>query len=189
MAKLLFLGFIILSALVLAVGFRPTSQAGSARLSGAVATFGAGCFWGVEAAFRGLPGVIATRVGYAGGHTTDPSYEQVCSGTTGHTEVVEVTYDSAHISYKTLLETLWKQHDPTASHKAQYRSVIFYHTPQQREAAESAKQALEAAGTYRRPIVTEILPAPAFFAAEEYHQQYYEKRGVTGCSAVTGADS
>ncbi|NIN11796.1 MAG: peptide-methionine (S)-S-oxide reductase MsrA, partial [Gemmatimonadales bacterium] len=104
-----------------------------------------------------------------GGQTSNPSYEEVCSGLTGHTEVVEVTYDPAKISYDDLLDTFWAQHDPTAPHKAQYRSVIFYHTPQQREAAERSKQRLASSGKYGRPILTEILPAPTFFAAEEYH--------------------
>ncbi len=178
MAKVVLVGFILVSGIVLALvtGLLPASQAGGARRSGAVATFGAGCFWGVEAAFRALPGVIGTRVGYAGGHTANPTYEEVCSGTTGHTEVVEVTYDQARISYDALLETFWEQHDPTARQKTQYRSVIFYHTPEQREAGERAKQRLATSGKYKRPILTEILPAPAFFPAEEYHQRYYEKR-------------
>ncbi len=149
----------------------------------AVATFGAGCFWGVEAAFRHLPGVTATRVGYAGGHSADPSYEEVCSGRTGHTEVVEVTYDPERVSYEGLLAVFWEKHDPTAPHKAQYRSVIFYHTPAQREAAENSRQRLAGSGKYPRPIVTEVLPAPTFYRAEEYHQHFYEKRGMSSCSA------
>ncbi len=147
-----------------------------------VATFGAGCFWGVEAAFSHIPGVTATRVGYAGGHAVHPSYEQVCSGRTGHTEVVEVTYDPQRVPYGSLLDVFWKQHDPTAQTKTQYRSVIFYHTPAQREAALKAKEGLVESGEYSRPIATEILPAPTFYPAEEYHQHYYEKRGIAGCS-------
>lgn len=149
-----------------------------------VATFGAGCFWRVEAAFSHVPGVTATRVGYAGGHAVNPSYEQVCSGGTGHTEVVEVTYDPQRVSYGVLLRVFWNQHDPTAQTKTQYRSVIFYHHPAQRDAATEAKQALDESGKYPRPIVTEILPAPTFYPAEEYHQQYYEKRGVASSSAA-----
>jgi peptide methionine sulfoxide reductase msrA/msrB len=185
MPKVLLVGFILVSGIVLAlaIGLFPGSQAAKGSRSGAVATFGAGCFWGVEAAFRGLAGVAETHVGYAGGHTANPTYEQVCSGVTGHTEVVEVTYDPAQISYGALLERFWEQHDPTAPHKAQYRSVIFYHTLEQREAAEREKQRLASSGKYRRPILTEILPAPTFFPAEEYHQHFYEKRGLKGCAA------
>jgi peptide methionine sulfoxide reductase msrA/msrB len=146
-----------------------------------IATFGAGCFWGVEAAFRGLPGVIDARVGYAGGTTPNPSYEDVCTGSTGHTEVVEVSYDPEEIAYAKLLDAFWSTHDPTYPHKAQYRSVIFYHTPEQQQSAEQAKQRLTDSNASSRPIVTEILPAPAFYPAEEYHQHFYEKRGVASC--------
>lgn len=191
MPKALLVGFILTLglALVLAIGLLPASRAAKGRRSGAVATFGAGCFWGVEAAFRGLPGVTGTRVGYAGGDTADPSYEEVCSGVTGHTEVVEVTYDPVQISYDALLETFWEQHDPTAPHKTQYRSVIFYHAPEQREAAERAKQRLAASGKYGRPLLTEILPVPTFYPAEEYHQHFYEKRGLGECAAGKGAET
>jgi peptide methionine sulfoxide reductase msrA/msrB len=147
------------------------------------ATFGAGCFWGVEAAFRHLPGVIATRVGYAGGTAPNPSYEQVCAGRTGHTEVVEVSYDPAKVSYEKLLETFWNAQDPTEKHKAQYKSVIFYHTPAQQKAAVASKQAREQSGFYQQPIVTEMLPAPIFYEAEAYHQHYYEKMGIASCPA------
>jgi len=146
-----------------------------------IATFGAGCFWGVEAAFRGLPGVIDARVGYAGGTTPNPSYEDVCTGSTGHTEVVEVSYDPEEITYEKLLDVFWSAHDATVPHKAQYRSVIFYHTPEQQQAAEQAKQRLTDSNATSRPIVTEILAAPTFYAAEEYHQHFYEKRGVASC--------
>jgi peptide methionine sulfoxide reductase msrA/msrB len=155
-----------------------TEKAASAK----VATFGAGCFWGVEAAFSHIPGVTATRVGYAGGHAVNPSYEEVCSGRTGHTEVVEVTYDAQRVSYESLLDVFWKQHDPTGQRKAQYRSVIFYHDSDQRDAATKAKEDLAESGKRSRPIATEILPAPTFYPAEEYHQQYYEKRGLASCS-------
>ncbi len=161
----------------------PASPAGKGHHAMDIATFGAGCFWGVEAAFRHVPGVTATRVGYAGGHTANPRYEEVCSGRTGHTEVVEVTYDPKLVSYDTLLRVFWESHDPTEKHKAQYRSVIFYHTPAQRDAAAEAKRRVEQSSKYSRPIVTEILPAPTFYRAEEYHQHYYEKHGLSSCSA------
>jgi len=152
------------------------------------ATFGAGCFWGVEAAFRGLPGVSDTRVGYAGGHLPNPSYEDVCTGETGHTEVVEVTYDPQKITYDKLLDVFWSAHDPTYKQKAQYRSVIFYHAPEQQQAAEQAKQRLTDSKAYSRPIVTDILPAPTFYQAEAYHQHFYEKRGVKACPTSVAAD-
>ncbi len=146
------------------------------------ATFGAGCFWQVEAAFRRLDGVTATAVGYAGGHTDSPTYEDVCSHTTGHAEVVEVTYDSDRISYDELLERFWRLHDPTQRNRqgpdvgSQYRSAIFVHTPEQEAKARASKEALAKSGRLRRPIVTEIVPAPDFHMAEDYHQQYEEKR-------------
>ena len=141
------------------------------------AIFGAGCFWGVEATFRALPGVTATRVGYAGGTVEHPSYEQICGGRTGHTEVVEVTYDPAQVTYAQLLVAFFTCHDPSEQHKTQYRSVIFYHTPAQRETAETAKARLQAAG---KVVQTAIESAPVFYQAEEYHQQYYEKHGIKG---------
>jgi len=151
------------------------------------ATFGAGCFWGVEAAFRQVKGVKATAVGYAGGTTKNPSYKEVCSDATGHAEVVQVEYDPAEVSYDRLLGVFWVSHDPTQLNRqgpdvgAQYRSVIFFHTPEQEAAARESKAALEASGRFRRPIVTEILPAPEFWLAEDYHQQYLEKRGLSHC--------
>lgn len=151
------------------------------------ATFGAGCFWGVEAAFRQLPGVRSTAVGYAGGTTKNPSYQDVCTDLTGHAEVVQVEFDPAQISFNQLLETFWGNHDPTQRNRqgpdvgTQYRSVIFFHTPQQEAEARASKTALEKSGSYSRPIVTEILPAPEFWRAEEYHQQYLEKRGLAQC--------
>ena len=151
------------------------------------ATFGAGCFWHVEAEFRKVEGVVSTAAGYAGGHTENPSYEDVCSHTTGHAEVVEVTYDPEKVSYDKLLDIFWKLHDPTQLNRQgpdvgyQYRSVIFYYSDAQRDAAVAAKEGLEKSGAYKRPVVTQILPAPTFWRAEEYHQQYFEKRGVATC--------
>jgi peptide-methionine (S)-S-oxide reductase len=165
---------------------RSTSEGGS--MSTEKATFAAGCFWGVEAAFRQVPGVIDTAVGYSGGHTQNPSYKQVCTDTTGHAEVVEVTYDPSRVSYDQLLETFWNEHDPTQLNRqgpdvgTQYRSVIFYHTPEQQAAAIASKEQLERAGRFSRPIVTEIVPAATFNRAEEYHQQYLEKRGLASCN-------
>jgi peptide-methionine (S)-S-oxide reductase len=151
------------------------------------AMFGAGCFWGVEEAFRQLPGVTATAVGYAGGTLANPSYQQVCTDRTGHAEVVEMEFDPEQVNYQQLLELFWSLHDPTTVNRqgpdvgSQYRSVIFYHSPEQVEAARASKAAQEAAGRYRRPIVTQIEPAPTFYRAEEYHQQYFAKRGGGSC--------
>jgi peptide-methionine (S)-S-oxide reductase len=150
------------------------------------ATFGAGCFWGVEAAFRQLDGVTRTRVGYAGGELDSPTYEDVCSHKTGHAEVVEVSYDPDQVSYDDLLDVFWGKHDPTQLNRQgwdigdQYRSVIFVHDEEQRAAAERSKDNEQAA--YRKPIVTQIEPAPAFYEAEDYHQQYLEKRGRSSCT-------
>jgi peptide-methionine (S)-S-oxide reductase len=151
------------------------------------ATFGAGCFWGVEAAFRRVPGVVATAVGYAGGKTKDPTYQEVCTDRTGHAEVVEVTFDPAEVSYADLLRVFWENHDPTQLNRqgpdvgTQYRSVVFYHSEEQRAEAERSKNALQESGAFSRPIVTSIEPAPVFYRAEEYHQQYLEKRGLATC--------
>jgi peptide-methionine (S)-S-oxide reductase len=151
------------------------------------ATFGAGCFWGVEADFRQVPGVVATTVGYAGGTTENPTYRDVCSHTTGHAEVVQVEYDPSRVSYDALLKVFWENHDPTQLNRQgpdigdQYRSVIFFHTLEQEAAAIASKEALERSGAYKKPIVTQILPAPAFYRAEDYHQQYLEKRGLSQC--------
>lgn len=153
----------------------------------ATATFAAGCFWGVEAAFRRLPGVTATAVGYSGGATPSPTYEDVCTDRTGHAEVVQVDFDPQQISYEQLLETFWGNHNPTTLNRqgpdvgSQYRSAIYYHTPEQQAAAEAAKQQQNASGRFGRPIVTEITPAGTFYRAEEYHQQYLEKRGQASC--------
>ncbi|MCE0522015.1 MAG: bifunctional methionine sulfoxide reductase B/A protein [Methylacidiphilales bacterium] len=154
----------------------------------AEAAFGAGCFWGVEAAFREAPGVRETAVGYQGGTLKNPTYEDVCSGRTGHAEVVHIEYDPSEVSYDKLLDLFWAEHDPTTPNRqgpdvgAQYRSVIFHYTPAQKAAAEASKAKLEASGRYKRPIVTQILPAPAFYRAEEYHQRYLEKRGQRSCA-------
>lgn len=152
------------------------------------ATFGAGCFWGVEAEFRQVPGVLSTRVGYAGGHYDNPSYKDVCTGKTGHAEVVEVTFDPARVSYQTLLDVFWDNHDPTQLNRqgpdfgTQYRTAIFFHDEAQREAATASKEARQSSGRYRRPVVTEIVPATTFWEAEDYHQQYLEKRGLSHCN-------
>ena len=151
------------------------------------ATFGAGCFWGVEAAFRSVKGVVSSQVGYSGGRAPDPTYEQVCSGKTGHAEAVDVTYDPSQVSYDDLLRVFWENHDPTTPNRQgpdvgeQYRSAIFVHSPEQEVAAKASVAALEAAKRFRRPIVTQIVPAGPFYRAEEYHQQYLEKRGQASC--------
>ncbi|MCC7550707.1 MAG: peptide-methionine (S)-S-oxide reductase MsrA [Methanobacterium sp.] len=151
------------------------------------ATFGAGCFWGVEDAFRKLEGVVSTMVGYAGGDFDHPSYQDVCSGVTGHAEVVEVTYNPAITSYTDLLDLFWNIHDPTTRNRqgpdigAQYRSVIFYHNAEQEKLARESKEKLNASGRYPEKIVTEILPATTFWKAEDYHQQYLEKTGQKSC--------
>jgi len=151
------------------------------------ATFGAGCFWHVEEAFRNLKGVLSTRVGYMGGTLKDPTYEDVCTDKTGHAEVVEVTFDPKTISYEDLLNLFWDIHDPTTKNRqgpdigTQYRSVIFSHTPEQKTIAEQSKNDLERSGKYKKKIVTEITKAPVFYPAEEYHQQYLEKHGAAAC--------
>ncbi|HEX4963173.1 MAG TPA: peptide-methionine (S)-S-oxide reductase MsrA [Thermoanaerobaculia bacterium] len=153
----------------------------------ASAMFGAGCFWGVEAAFRLVKGVKSTAVGYAGGHLKNPSYHDVCTGTTGHAEVVRVEYDPAVTAYDDLLNVFWENHDPTTLNRqgpdvgSQYRSVIFYESPEQETAARASKERLEKSGRHRRPVVTQIEPASAFWQAEDYHQQYLEKRGLATC--------
>jgi peptide-methionine (S)-S-oxide reductase len=152
------------------------------------ATFGAGCFWGVEAAFRQVEGVTQTRVGYSGGTLVNPSYEDVCSHTTGHAEVVEVTYDPERVTYEQLLDVFWGKHDPTQLNRQgwdvgdQYRSAIFFHDEDQREAATRAKAHEQA--RWPAPIVTQIEPAQTFYEAEDYHQQYLEKQGRSSCTAT-----
>mgnify|MGYP001484385470 CR=1 FL=1 len=151
------------------------------------ATFAAGCFWGVEAAFRQLPGVVDATVGYTGGSKQNPSYEEVCAGRTGHAEAVEVTFDPSKVRYDQLLDAFWKMHDPTTPNRQgpdvghQYRSAIFYHNPEQQAAAETSRGKLQISEHVRRPIVTEIVPASTFYRAEEYHQRYFEKTGLGSC--------
>lgn len=152
------------------------------------ATFGAGCFWGVEAEFRRVPGVIGTAVGYTGGAFENPTYRDVCSGTTGHAEVVQVEYDPSQVSYDALLALFWSIHDPTTLNRqgpdlgAQYRSAIFFHDADQQAAALASKRKLELSGRHQQPIVTEMTPASTFYRAEEYHQQYLEKRAQSRCT-------
>ncbi|MGH9412300.1 MAG: peptide-methionine (S)-S-oxide reductase MsrA [Terriglobales bacterium] len=151
------------------------------------AHFALGCFWGSETAFRHLPGVTATTVGYAGGSTDNPTYKQVCGDRTGHAETVEVEFDPHIVSYEQLLNVFWESHDPTTLNRqgpdygSQYRSAVFYLTPEQEAAARASKQTLEASGKLNRPVVTEITAAGPFYRAEEYHQQYLEKNGMAAC--------
>jgi len=150
-------------------------------------TFAAGCFWGVEAAFAELDSVISTRVGYTGGVVDNPTYEDVCSGSTGHAEAVEVTFDPTIISYDHLLIRFWSMHDPTTLNRqgpdigSQYRSAIFTHSEEQYTKAVASRDRMDASGRFRRPVVTEITPAKRFWPAEEYHQQYLSKQGTNGC--------
>ena len=151
------------------------------------ATFGAGCFWGVEATFRQIPGVSDTAVGYLGGTLANPTYEDVCTDQTGHAEVVHITFDPAKVSYDQLLNVFWEMHDPTTLNRQgpdvgrQYRSAIFFHSAEQEAIARKSKAEVEASAKFRRPIVTEITPASTFYRAEEYHQKYLEKRGLSQC--------
>lgn len=151
------------------------------------ATFGAGCFWGVEETFRQVKGVTDVAVGYEGGTLENPTYRDVCTDRTGHAEVVEVDYDPEQVSYDELLNVFWNNHNPTTLNRqgpdvgTQYRSVIFYHTPEQQAAATASKERLEREGRFKRPIVTQIVPASTFYRAEEYHQRYLEKRGLSHC--------
>jgi peptide-methionine (S)-S-oxide reductase len=149
------------------------------------ATFGAGCFWGIEDAFRQVPGVVDVVVGYTGGHTDNPTYPEVCSHSTGHAEVAEVSFDPEQVSYEQLLDLFWRIHDPTTLNRQgpdigdQYRSAIYFHSPEQEKAALQSRD--DAQAEFNRPIVTEITPAPRFWPAEDYHQRYFEKHGVAGC--------
>ena len=151
------------------------------------ATFGAGCFWGVEEAFRRIEGVTGTAVGYLGGSLENPTYEDVCTGRTGHAEVVQVEYDPSRVSFERLLDVFWESHDPTTLNRqgpdigTQYRSAIFFHDEEQEAAAPASKERVDASGQFRRPIVTEITRATPFYRAEEYHQQYLAKRGRSSC--------
>jgi len=149
-----------------------------------LATFGAGCFWGVEAEFRQIPGVLDAISGYEGGTFQNPTYRDVCTGRTGHAEVVQVRFDTSRVSYERLLEAFWNLHDPTTPNRqgpdvgTQYRSVIFYHSPTQRESALASLKREDASGKHKRPIVTEVVPAQPFYPAEDYHQRYFEKNGI-----------
>jgi peptide-methionine (S)-S-oxide reductase len=153
----------------------------------AIATFAAGCFWGVEDAFRGVKGVTSTTVGYTGGHTRNPTYKDVCGHATGHAEAVVVEFDPQQVSYQKLLDLFWEIHDPTQLNRqgpdvgSQYRSAIFFHDGNQEAAARASKTAQEKSGKFKSAIVTQIEPAPEFYRAEDYHQQYFEKRGVKSC--------
>jgi peptide-methionine (S)-S-oxide reductase len=146
-----------------------------------------GCFWGVETTFRVVKGVVDAAVGYEGGDFPNPTYKDVCTDKTGHAEVVQIEYDPAQVSYDELLNVFWQNHDPTTPNQqgpdwgTQYRSVIFYHTPEQEAAARASKEKMESSGRFRRPIVTQIVPASDFYRAEEYHQRYLEKRGLANC--------
>jgi peptide-methionine (S)-S-oxide reductase len=152
-----------------------------------IATFGAGCFWGVEETFRQVPGVIETAVGYSNGYTVNPTYKDVCTDETGHAEVVQVTFDPAKVSFEELLNVFWTVHDPTQVNRqgpdfgAQYRTAIFFHSPEQEAAAKKSVAALAASGKFKHPIATEITAAGPFYLAEEYHQRYLQKRGAPSC--------
>ncbi len=152
-----------------------------------MATFGAGCFWGVEVAFRQVKGVSDAVVGYLGGTLSNPTYKDVCTGRTGHAEVVQITYDPSQVTYQQLLDVFWLSHNPTTLNRqgpdvgTQYRSAIFYHTAEQQRIAEESKAALAQSGRFSRPVVTEITAASAFYPAEDYHQRYLEKRGLASC--------
>lgn len=152
-----------------------------------LATFGAGCFWGIEETYRNIPGVLDTAVGYMGGKKSNPTYREVCTDRTGHAEVVQVTYDPAQVSYEDLLRVFWTNHNPTTKNRqgpdvgSQYRSAVFFHTPEQEAAARASKDELERTRAFHKPIVTEITAAPTFYPAEDYHQQYLAKRGMAAC--------
>jgi len=161
--------------------------------SNKVAIFGAGCFWGVESAFHALDGVVDVTVGYAGGTVDQPTYRMVCSGKSGHAEVVRVEYDPSRVSFAKLLDLFWQIHDPTTLNRqgpdigTQYRSVIFYSDNRERAAAEESKRCLDGSGKFRRPIVTQIVPAAEFYPAEDYHQRYYEKMGIAPSCGIRGS--
>jgi peptide-methionine (S)-S-oxide reductase len=157
-----------------------------------LAVFGAGCFWGVESAFRAVEGVVDVAVGYAGGTVPKPNYRTVCSGKTGHAEVVQVEYDPARVSFEQLLEVFWQIHDPTTLNRqgpdfgTQYRSIVFYSDEHERKAAEESKRRLDESGKLGRPVVTQIVPAAEFYRAEEYHQRYYERMGIAPSCGIHG---
>jgi peptide-methionine (S)-S-oxide reductase len=176
------------SMALLAVVFAPVQGGNGASLTYTdTATFAAGCFWGVQAALDEVKGVISTTVGYSGGHTEKPTYKDVCSDTTGHAEAVQVVFDPAVVTYEQLLDAFWAMHDPTALNRqgpdegSQYRSAIFFHSPEQEAAARASKQRLDESGKLARPIVTEIVPAARFWPAEEYHQKYFARHGGGSC--------
>jgi len=152
------------------------------------ATLAAGCFWGVEATFRQIKGVVSATVGYTGGTLSNPTYQDVCGGDTGHAEALEIEYDPSQVSYGDLLDTFWKTHNPTTLNRqgpdtgSQYRSAVFFHTPEQQSAATASKDKLERSGQHRDPVVTEISAASEFYPAEDYHQRYFEKRGIAHCA-------
>ncbi len=174
-------GLFILFAVIVA-GLAPAEEGAMEK-----ATFAAGCFWGVESAFRTVDGVVDAQVGYVGGEAENPAYREVCSGRTGHAEALEITFDPEVISYKQLVELFWRVHNPTQVNRqgpdvgTQYRSAIFYHSPEQKVIAEKSKDALAASGKWRKSITTEIVPAATFWRAEEYHQRYFEKNGGPVC--------
>ena len=157
-----------------------------------LAVFGAGCFWGVESSFRAVEGVVDVAVGYAGGNVAKPSYRQVCTGKTGHAEVVQVEYDPARVTFAQLVEVFWQIHDPTTLNRqgpdfgTQYRSVIFYSDEDERKAAEESKRRLDESGQLGRPVVTQIVPAAEFYRAAEYHQRYYERMGIAPTCGIHG---
>ena len=159
-----------------------------------LAVFGAGCFWGVESAFRAVEGVIDVAVGYAGGTVPKPNYRTVCSGKTGHAEVVQVEYDPARVSFEQLLEVFWQIHDPTTLNRqgpdfgTQYRSIVFYSDEPERKVAEESKRRLDESGKLGRPVVTQIVPAAEFYRAEEYHQRYYERMGIAPTCGIGRVD-
>ena len=173
--------------LLLSLLIAGVALAGEGAVKTEKATFAAGCFWGVESAFRQIDGVIDTQVGYTGGKTINPTYKEVCTDATGHAEAIEITFDPAKISYQTLVEYFFKMHDPTQINRqgpdsgTQYRSAIFFHTPRQQVVAEEVKASLGKSGKYKKPLATQILPAGPFYRAEEYHQRYFDKNGGSAC--------
>jgi peptide-methionine (S)-S-oxide reductase len=180
------LGFLVLAACADQSADTPATQASTqeSNMKTETATFAMGCFWGSEATFKKVPGVVSARVGYAGGRVANPTYEEVCTETTGHAESVEVVFDPSKVTYQQLLNVFFENHDPTTVDQqgpdfgAQYRSVIFYHSPEQKKLAEAEKAKRDASGDYVGPIVTQIVPAGTFYSAEEYHQDYFAKMGV-----------
>jgi len=174
-------GLVLVVGLVISVPGSATTQETSAPMTTEKATFAGGCFWCMEGPFEQLPGVVSVTSGYTGGEQPNPTYEEVSSGGSGHAEAVQIAYDPAKVTYQQLLETFWRQIDPTqpdgqfADHGSQYRTAIFYHGEEQQRLAEASRDALAASGKFARPIVTEIAPAGPFYPAEDYHQDYYKK--------------